>query len=140
VINTYHLFSHITRERIEPEFQTLLGDEWSPHHLHYKPGALTSTAPYVAPHQPRVDFRLWFYGLAHEGKMPGYVASLLHHLCGNSTTVQTLFKTPLPESPEAARVVFWRYNFTTPEERSESGQVWKREPVGNPRGLRCGEE
>ena len=31
LVNTYHLFGHITRERIEPEFQTRQGETWSAH-------------------------------------------------------------------------------------------------------------
>ena len=63
VANAYHLFGHITRERIEPEFQTRDGDRWRAHDLHYKPGDPLRPPPVVAPHQPRVDFLLWFYGL-----------------------------------------------------------------------------
>lgn len=130
LVNTYHLFGHITRERIEPEFQTFDGESWTPQHMHYKVGPLDRSPPFVAPHQPRVDFLLWFYGLSFRERTPHYVASLLERICEAPEVVQVLFTTPLPAEPEAVRIVFGRYQFTTPEERERSGDVWKRTWVG----------
>src|SRR5581483_1222405 len=75
VINTYHLFGSITRERIEPTFETSDGTRWIEHDLHYKPGAPERPPPFVAPHQPRVDFQLWFYGLGAQRGVPAYVST-----------------------------------------------------------------
>ena len=64
VANVYHLFGSITTIRQEPEFQTSTdGIEWTPHPLHHKPGPTDRRPPLVAPHQPRLDFQLWFYAL-----------------------------------------------------------------------------
>ena len=62
----YFLYStgSITRERIEPTFETSDGTSWTPLAFHYKPGPVDRPPPFVAPHQPRVDFLLWFYGLS----------------------------------------------------------------------------
>jgi hypothetical protein len=137
VINTYHLFGSITRDRIEPIFETELGGHWTEHDLHYKPGDPKRAPPFVAPHQPRVDFQLWFYGLGAERGVPTYVAVLLQHLCTDPAAVASLFVDRLPASPQAARVAFYRYHFTTPAERRETGAWWKREPVYLPRTLQC---
>jgi hypothetical protein len=137
LINTYHLFGHITRERIEPELQTFDGAAFQAHDLKYKPGDLARAPPWVSPHQPRVDFQLWFYGLSFRRGMPLYVANLLHRLCEEPAAVQGLFAAPLPERPHAARVAFWRYNFTTREERRASGHFWKRQFVGATEPLQC---
>jgi hypothetical protein len=126
VVNAYHLFGHVTRERIEPEFQTGDGENWTPHHLWYKPGPLDRAPPFVAPHQPRVDFRLWFYGLGFRRGVPAYVGEVLRRLCIDPEAVQPLFTAELPAAPESVRVVFGRYRFTTSEERAESGNYWKR--------------
>src|SRR5262249_23034544 len=56
LVSTYHLFGHITRERIEPTLETLEGSTWQAHDLRYKPGDPQRAPPFVAPHQPRVDF------------------------------------------------------------------------------------
>ncbi len=127
LINTYHLFGSITRDRIEPEFQTFDGAAWTAHDLHYKPGDLSRRPPLVAPHQPRVDFQLWFYGLAYQHRPPEYVAHLLERLCRDPLAVQPLFTDPLPAHPQAVRVVFWEYTFSTAEERAKSGAWWTRD-------------
>jgi hypothetical protein len=137
VINTYHLFGSITRDRIEPTFETEERGHWTEHDLRYKPGDPKRAPPFVAPHQPRVDFQLWFYGLSAERGVPTYVAVLLLRLCTDPAAVAPLFVDRLPASPKAARVVFYRYNFTTAAERRETGAWWKREPTYLPRTLQC---
>jgi hypothetical protein len=146
IVNVYHLFGHITRERIEPTFATSngddaakspTGDDFTEHDLRYKPGDPLRAPPFVAPHQPRVDFLLWFYGLSYERGVPLYVRNLLVRMCDDPEAVQSLFATPLPRRPKAAQVRFYRYHFTTPHERGKTGAVWKRTPLGEPRTLSC---
>jgi hypothetical protein len=137
IVNTYHLFGSITRERIEPTFETSSSGEWTEHDFHFKPGNVRRPPPIVAPHQPRVDFLLWFYGLSHERGMPRYVQTLLLRMCMQPEAVASLFVRPLPENPVAARVSFYSYRFTNAEERRETKAYWKREKVGAPRGIRC---
>jgi uncharacterized membrane protein YphA (DoxX/SURF4 family) len=137
LINTYHLFGHITRDRIEPEFQTFDGSEWYPLALHHKPGDPTRAPSFVAPHQPRLDFQLWFYGLGFRRGTPGYVAATADRLCNDPVAVRRLFETPLPVAPQAVRIVFWQYRFTTPEERRSSGAWWKRTEVASSRAHSC---
>jgi len=138
LVNTYHLFGHITRERIEPQFETFDGHEWTEHDFSYKPGDLRRPPPFVAPHQPRVDFQLWFYGLGFQHGTPTYVAELLDRLCHDPTAVQPLFPTPLPSRPQAVRIVFWRYRFTSPAEHGSTGTWWTRERVALSSPLSCG--
>jgi hypothetical protein len=137
VANAYHLFGHITRERVEPEVQSLDGEEWRPHHLRYKPGDILSPPPFVAPHQPRVDFLLRFHGLDSRSGPPRYLVSLLARLCTEPATVASLFAAPLPRAPAAVRVAYWRYHFVTPEEREASGAWWRRELLGATPPLAC---
>lgn len=127
LVNAYHLFGHVTRERIEPEFQTRQGDTWTAHHFWYKPGPLDRAPPFVAPHQPRVDFRLWFYGLGFRRGVPEYAGVLLHRMCTDPAAVQPLFTEPLPPRPDAVRIVFARYHFS---DGSEPGAWWSRSWLG----------
>jgi hypothetical protein len=138
LVNTYHLFGHITRERIEPEFQTLDGTEWNAHHLWHKPGAETRAPDFVAPHQPRVDFNLWFYGLSFRSGAPEYVAALVDRLCRDPSAVQPLFRDSLPAQPSSVRIAFWRYHFTTSGERAQTGAWWNREWLGALGPIPCG--
>ena len=137
VVNAYHLFGHITRERVEPEFQTRNGDRWQAHDFHYKPGDPLRAPPFVAPHQPRVDFRLWFYGLDFQRGAPRYVVSLLKHLCSDPDTVAPLFAAKLPARPDAVRIEYWRYHFTTRQQRDATGAWWRRQSLGATTPLDC---
>jgi hypothetical protein len=137
VVNTYHLFAAITRERIEPEVQTLDGGTWTAQDLAYKPGDPRRAPPFVAPHQPRVDFLLWFYGLSMQRGIPPYVGALLERVCADREAVAGLFPAPLPEQPTAVRIGFYRYHFTAAEERAATGAWWRREWLGATAPLVC---
>jgi hypothetical protein len=147
LVNTYHLFASITRERIEPEFQTLAGGPlagresddgaWAAQHLRHKPGDLARRPDFVAPHQPRVDFRLWFYGLAFQRRSPAYVSALLERLCEEPEVVQPLFGAPLPPHPTAVRLVFWQYQFTSAAEKRATGAWWRRTRLATMHAVPC---
>jgi hypothetical protein len=147
LVNTYHLFASITRERIEPEFQTLADGPveerqtddaaWTAQHFHHKPGDLDRAPDFVAPHQPRVDFRLWFYGLAFQRRPPDYVHALIERLCEEPQLVQPLFRAPLPAHPAAVRLVFWQYQFTSSAERRATGAWWRRTRLATFRAIPC---
>jgi hypothetical protein len=126
LVNTYHLFAAVTRERIEPELQVEVAGAWRALPLWHKPGAPGRPPNFVAPHQPRVDFLFWFHGLDFQRGAPAWVATLVDRLCKRPRAVQPLFRDPLPTLPDAARLVYWRYEFTTPAERRRDGDVWRR--------------
>jgi hypothetical protein len=130
VANVYHLFGHITRERIEPQLETRVNGRFQQHDLWFKPGDPKRAPPYVAPHQPRVDFRLWFYGLSFRQGMPRYVERLLERMCRDPDAVQGLFTKPLPRAPDAVRIAFYRYRFSSAQERAQAGVYWIRERLG----------
>ena len=138
LVNTYHLFSQITRERNEPEIQSWDGREWRAHPFKYKPGPVDRRPPFVAPHQPRVDFRLWFYGLSYERGTPTFVTTLLERACQVPRSLDGLLAEPLPAEPVAVRVVLWRYHFTSEEERAETGAWWRRDPLEGGAQKSCG--
>lgn len=137
VVNVYHLFAQITRERVEPEFQAHVGERWVTQHLRFKPGVPWKPPPFVAPHQPRVDFRLWFYGLSWERGMPRFVQGLLERICTDPDSVAELFDAPLPEAPDSVRVVFRRYAMTNLDERRREGMYWRTVQVGALPALPC---
>jgi lipase maturation factor 1 len=150
LVSSYHLFAAVTRERIEPELQTLAAgnpapqenqgeDEgaWTPQHLWHKPGDIRRPPDFVAPHQPRVDFQLWFYGLSFRRREPGYVTALVDKMCEDPAAVQPLFRAPLPPHPSAVRIVYWQYWFATPDEARATGAWWRRERVAVSRAIAC---
>jgi hypothetical protein len=143
-VNTYHLFAAVTRERIEPEFQTLAAgaderDEaaWTAHDLRHKPGDPMRAPDFVAPHQPRLDFQLWFHGLAWQRGQPAYVHMLLERMCEDAAAVRPFFRDPLPARPRAGRVVYWQYHFTSAAEKRATGAWWRRERLGATAPVLC---
>ena len=139
LINTYHLFAAVTRERIEPEFQVKStdGDAWTPLVFKYKAGPVDRPPPFVAPHQPRVDFLLWFYGLSFARRQPGYVSGLIGRLCEDPGTVQQLLAEPPPHDIRYVRVAFWDYGFTSADQRRATGAWWSRHLVQTSAEIRC---
>ena len=131
LINSYHLFGHITRARIEPEFQVKTQGQWAALTMNYKPGPTDKAPVYVAPHQPRVDFLLWFYGLSFRQGQPDYVSALLDRLCSKPSVVAPLFTSTLPNEPEAVRVVFWQYRMTPSHDiqAENTRDYWVRQQV-----------
>jgi uncharacterized membrane protein YphA (DoxX/SURF4 family) len=127
--NVYYLFTAITRQRIEVALETFDGTEWTRHQLRHKPGALGERPPLVAPHQPRVAFRIWFYALGNPARPPRFVRNLVDRACRDPAAIEPLFAGPLPPSPQAVRLSRSRYRFTTPSERDETGKWWKSQEL-----------
>jgi hypothetical protein len=140
VANTYHLFASVTRQRVEPQFETRdAGLDWIERDLWFKPGDPRRAPGFVAPHQPRVDFQLWFYGLSFRRREPPYVTALVEKLCNDPAAVQPLFRAPLSPHPAAVRIVFWDYQFASAAERRATGLWWRRARQAETRAIPCGE-
>jgi hypothetical protein len=130
VASRYHLFAHIDPRRIEAEIEwTADGQEWRPYHFHYKPGPLDRRPPTVAPHQPRVDFQLWFFTLGRDGGAHAYFNNLVWRLCTRPESVRPLFaRDSFPgQPPMAVRVAYYRYRMTDLGTRNREGRYWSRE-------------
>jgi hypothetical protein len=136
-INAYHLFASMTLVRREPIVEgTADGTTWVPYEFRYKPGRVDRPPPFVAPHQPRVDFQLWFLFLGHRGG--GYAETLLDRLLHDPEAVAPLFvANPFPDAPPVAvRIAGYRYHFTDRTTRDATGAWWTRELEGTTRALR----
>ncbi len=136
LINTYHLFASVTRERIEPQVEVRTAGQWRELDLRYKPGDPGRLPSFVAPHQPRVDFLLWFHGLSWQ-RPPDYLVALVDRLCYRPAAVRALFATPVPDRAEAVRVAYYRYHFTTVTEWRATRRVWDRSLEGRTEEVTC---
>ena len=74
---------------------------------------------------------VWFVP-PQSGNMRGWFERLLYRLWQNEPTVIKLLEhNPFSgEQPKYLRVLVYRYHFTTPEERRQSGSWWRREYLG----------
>lgn len=131
IANKYHIFPTMTTERIELE---LLGShdgkEWQSYRFKYKPDALNERPQFIIPHQPRLDWQMWFVTL-HPRHVPWF-AYFLEALLDNSPTVTALLQhNPFADKPPRyIRVEAYRYNFTDSAERKQTGNWWRREALG----------
>ncbi len=131
VANKYHVFPTMTTRRIELEIEgSPDGREWRPYRFNFKPQALDERPRFIIPHQPRLDWQMWFVTL-HPKYMPWF-ESFLYALLENSPTVTALLRdNPFPdEAPRYIRVLAWDYRFTDAEERAATGNWWRREYLG----------
>jgi hypothetical protein len=132
IANGYGLFRVMTKERPEIEIEgSADGSNWSAYEFKWKPGDLKRAPGWVAPHQPRLDWQMWFAALGTTRQNPWF-GSLVVRLLENQPAVTALLaKNPFPnEPPKYIRAVLYDYHFTTSAERRETGAWWKREERG----------
>jgi hypothetical protein len=130
-VNAYHLFAQMTLVRREPVIEgSDDGVTWRPYEFHYKPGDPDRRPPFVAPHQPRVDFQAWFLLLGRRGGARWF-DTLLARLLEEPKTVGALFAhDPFGgRAPGRLRVAFWRYRF--------GASWWQRDLEGYSREFRA---
>jgi hypothetical protein len=133
IANMYHVFPTMTTERIELELSgSMDGSEWKSYRFKYKPGDLDQRPQIVMPHQPRLDWQMWFVTL-HPKHLPWF-EEFLYALLENSPDVTKLLEhNPFAgqaQGPRYIRVEAYRYTFTTPAQRQQRGNWWNRESVG----------
>ncbi|MGB5261117.1 MAG: lipase maturation factor family protein, partial [Gammaproteobacteria bacterium] len=131
VVNKYHVFPTMTTRRVELEvLGSYDGNVWQPYQFRYKPDRLEERPTFIIPHQPRLDWQMWFVTL-HPRHLPWF-GSFLEALLDNSPAVTALLAhNPFPDAPPRyLRVDAYRYNFTTSSERERTGNWWKRTALG----------
>ncbi|MFZ5494898.1 MAG: lipase maturation factor family protein [Verrucomicrobiota bacterium] len=130
-VNSYGLFRVVTQTRPEIILEgSDDGREWKPYGFKWKPGDLARRPAFVAPHQPRLDWQLWFAALAHPRREPWVHNLCVHLLRGTPAVTALLGDNPFPDRPPRhVRAVLFEYRFTTPEEKARTGRWWRREPV-----------
>ena len=131
IANTYGLFAVMTTARPEIIIEGSNDQtDWREYSFPYKPGELHRSPPMVAPHQPRLDWQMWFASLGTYGESR-WVGNLMYRLLtGNPTVTKLLNPPPFAKPPRYMRALLYNYTFTTPQERARTGAVWKRELQG----------
>ncbi len=132
ISNPYGLFAVMTTERYE---FTIEGSRdlkvWLPYEFRWKPGDPTRPPRQAAPHQPRLDWQMWFAAL-NPAYVEAWLSRLVQRLLEGSPAVLGLFRsipfTPAP--PDYIRLVVYRYHFTDPATRRASGRWWNRTEIG----------
>jgi len=129
VVNHYGLFSIMTTSRLEIVIEgSRDGKTWLPYEFKFKPGDLKRAPPWVAPHQPRLDWQMWFAALSDYRLNSWFIGFLIRLLQGSAPVLALLKNNPFPNSPPIyVRAIVYDYRFTTRAERRASGAWWTRE-------------
>lgn len=132
IVNSYGLFAVMTTTRHEIILQgSNDGETWLDYEFKYKPGDVNRALSFVTPHQPRLDWQMWFAALSSYQQNP-WLVNLAEHLLRGTFEVTVLLKTnPFAgDPPTYIRAALYDYRFTTREDREATGAWWVREPLG----------
>ncbi len=143
LVNGYGLFRQMTQTRPEIIIEgSDNGSEWKPYEFRWKPGDPSRRPRFNMPHQPRLDWQMWFEALRLEqvykvaGTIdPRYMSpwfqSFLTRLLEAEPAVVGLLETnPFSRAPpKFIRIVLYQYRFTDRAERRNTGNWWHRQRV-----------
>src|SRR5262249_46161362 len=136
-INSYGLFAVMTTSRPEVAIEgSDDGVDWTPYVFRWKAGDPSRPPAFVAPHQPRLDWQLWFAALGSCEGNP-WLVQLMRRLQEASPPVLGLLElNPFPNAPpRRVRAVLYDYHFADFATLRKDGGWWLR----TSRGLYCPE-
>jgi len=133
VVNTYGLFAVMTTTRPEIIVEgSNDGTNWLAYEFKYKPGDLRRRPVWVQPHQPRLDWQMWFAALSDYHSESWIVQFMAKLLQGSPDVLHLLRANPFPGAPPRfVRATLYEYEFTTRAERRATGDWWRRELKGS---------
>ena len=143
LVNEYGLFRRMTETRPEIVIEgSDDGTDWKPYQFRWKPGDPAGRPRFNSPHQPRLDWQMWFEALrleqVHQATgtieprymSPWFQSFLLRLLTGEPQVLGLLAANPFPNAPpKYLRIILYQYRFTDDDERRKTGAWWHREPI-----------
>jgi hypothetical protein len=129
-VSPYGLFAVMTTDR--PEIVVEGSDDgvtWHEYQFRYKVGDVARPPRRAAPHQPRLDWQMWFAAL---GYVPSWLVQFLRRLLEASPDVLALLAhDPFGGMrPRFVRALLYDYKMTDRETRRRTGAWWQRELLG----------
>jgi lipase maturation factor 1 len=131
IVNGYGLFRVMTKDRCEIVIEgSSDGINWAPYEFKWKPGDVKRAPGWCAPHQPRLDWQMWFAALETPNQNPWLIGLIVRLLEGSRDVTGLLAHNPFPDKPpNYLRAMFYRYRFTNIEEHRQTGAWWKRQEL-----------
>lgn len=113
--SNYGLFATMTTLRGEIAIEgSNDGVTWQEYEFRYKPGRLDRRPPWVAPHQPRLDWQMWFAALGTYQQSPWFVNLIFRMLQGSPPVLALFERNPFPKAPpKYIRAQIYEYRFTS---------------------------
>ncbi|HYQ86032.1 MAG TPA: lipase maturation factor family protein [Bacteroidota bacterium] len=133
LVNRYGLFAVMTRPRLEIVVEgSDDGSKWKEYEFRYKPGDLRRPPPWVEPHQPRLDWQMWFAALGTYAENRWFVNLCVRLLQGSPQVSGLLDGNPFDgRRPKYIRAELYVYHFTDGATRRKTGEWWTRELEGS---------
>ncbi len=131
IVNSYGLFAVMTTVRREIVFEgSNDGETWKEYEFRYKPGNVKHAPPWNIPHQPRVDWQMWFAALESPDRLVWFWRFIRQTLDGSPPVLGLFAHNPFPDGPPLLlRAKFYEYTFSLPEEKAR-GIWWNRRLLG----------
>ena len=131
LVSPYGLFAVMTTARDEIVIQgSDDGVEWRDYEFRYKPGDVMRRPPWNIPHQPRLDWQMWFAALDDPERVPWFSRFLARLLENEPTVTALLERNPFPEKPPTyVRAQFYDYAYAGDDEHA-AGRWWDRRLLG----------
>ena len=131
LVSSYGLFAVMTTERNEIVIEgSDDGVEWREYAFRYKPGDVSLRPPWNIPHQPRLDWQMWFAAL-EDPRRVNWFPHFLERLLENEPTVTALLeKNPFADKPpQYIRAQYYNYTFSGADDKRR-GLWWRRRSLG----------
>jgi len=131
IVSPYGLFAVMTTQRDEIAIEgSYDGVEWREYEFRYKPGNLARRPPWNIPHQPRLDWQMWFAALDDPRELPWFQRFIRRLLENEPSVLALLAKNPFPDKPPVfVRARSYDYEYTDGEQKA-AGLWWKRRLSG----------
>ena len=132
IANSYGLFAVMTTTRPEIVLEgSADGETWLEYEFKYKAGDVHRPPPWVAPHQPRLDWQMWFAALGRFDNERWFQNFCVRLLEADRTVLRLLERDPFQgHKPRYLRAVLYRYRFSDRATGRLDGVWWVRERLG----------
>lgn len=131
-INSYGLFRVMTTTRNEIVIQG--SDDqtnWKSYDFKWKPDDVTEAPGWVAPHQPRLDWQMWFAALGNFRQHPWFLNFMEKLLKDSEEVTGLLQENPFPDAPPRyIRALLYQYEFSDLDTKRTTGKWWVRRYQG----------
>ncbi len=130
IVNPYGLFITTTTTRPEIVIQgSDDGHAWRDYIMRYYPGPLARAPSWNIPHQPRLDWQMWFAAYGSAGENPWFISLMRALLEGRAQVLALLGPNPFPaHPPHYLRATLYDYRFAPPALWPH--QWWTRREAG----------
>jgi predicted DCC family thiol-disulfide oxidoreductase YuxK len=132
IVNPYGLFAVMTISRPEIVIEgSADGQVWREYVFRYKPGPLSRPALWNIPHQPRLDWQLWFAALGSIRENPWMIGLMWRLLEASPPVLALLDSNPFADGPpKYVRAQLYEYRFADRSTHAATGQWWVRRLEG----------